>query len=301
MPTKSAGKRPKVSEYHWFPYYIIRMFDIGSLIGLQRQLVIDLSGSTTDGTLSIINKLDASLNQIETAVKNANASVAPILTDQAAIQGILNREEQRLKDREEAISSADYQQKRLVELTGNATLQRQATNKIYLIIVLALLLFVAVKLIAGFVPEIVADLLTIIIISGTIILVVYIQYDISRRNNMNFNEIDLGEPAKMVAKVETDSSKTNLADLRLGGCIGQGCCAEGTTYNEKYSICVPNSNAGKAYFINAKYMKDTATECTGGNTYSTSELGCIKAERFTTINDFVKPFEPSEKNDYSRI
>ena len=277
------------------------MFDIGSIIGLQRQLVIDLSGSTTsDGAISIINTIDASLSQIETAVRDANASVGPVLTQQSAIKGILDREEQRLNDREEAISSADYQQKRLVELTSNATLQKQATNKMYLIIVIALVLFVAVKLIAGFVPEIIADILTIIIIAGAIILVVYIQYDISRRNNMNFNEIDLGEPAKMVVKAETDSSKINLADLRIGGCVGQGCCAPGTTYNEKYSICVPNASNGNAYFIDSKIMKATST-CTSGNTYSATELGCVAAERFSTmINTTIKPFEPSEVVDYSK-
>jgi hypothetical protein len=278
------------------------MFDIGSIIGLQRQLVIDLSGSrTNDRAISIINTIDASLSQIETAVQNANASVGPVLTQQSAIKDILDREEQRLKDREEAISSADYQQKRLVELTGNATLQKQATNKMYLIIVIALLLFVAVKLIAGFVPVIIADILTIIIIAGAIVLVVYIQYDISRRNNMNINEIDLGEPAKMVAKTETDSSKINLADLRIGGCVGQGCCAPGTTYNEKHSICVPNASNGNAYFIDTKTIESTATRCTSGNTYSAIELGCVASEGFSTmINATVKPFEPSEVVDYSK-
>jgi hypothetical protein len=268
------------------------MFDIGSLIQLQHNLVLDLSGSSSDQAISIINKVDASLNQLETAVNTANASVGPVLTQQSAIKAILEREEQRLKDREEAISSADYQQKRLVELTGNATLQQQATNKIYLIVVIALLLFVAVKLIAGFVPEIIADLLSIIIIAGTIILVIYIKYDISRRNNMNFNEIDLGEPAKMVAKVETDSSKTNLADLRAGGCVGQGCCAQGTTFNEKYSICVPNSTATDAYFIDEKKMKAKTTCTDSAKPYSAKELGCAAAEGFSdSIGDLVKPFE----------
>ncbi len=118
---------------------------------------------------------------------------------------------------------------------------------------------------------------------------------------MNFNEIDLGEPAKMVAKAETDSSKINLADLRIGGCVGQGCCAPGTTYNEKYSICVPNASNGNAYFIDSKTIESTATRCTSGNTYSATELGCVAVQGFSTmINATVKPFEPSEVVDYSK-
>jgi hypothetical protein len=178
------------------------------------------------------------------------------------------------------------------------------------VIVIALLLFVGVKLVAGFIPEIVADLLVIIIVSGAIVMVAYMYYDYTRRNNMNYHEINLGDPAEMGKRVPTDSSNRNLLDLRLNGCVGQGCCAPGTTFNEKYSVCVPdapepaNSDDTQGYFIGTDgtsgQLRTIKDVCTSGNTYSATELACVPstAETFTTMIS-VKPYEPTEVVDYA--
>lgn len=281
------------------PWYALTNF-----ISLQRNLVNDLSNNKSDGSLAIINKIDASLNDLHKAVQDADKSIGPELTKQEQVKAILDREEQRLKDRQQAIDSADQQQRRMVELTGNAILRNKAVNQMYIVVVIALLLFVGVKLVAGFIPEVVADLLVIIIVSGAIVMVAYMYYDYTRRNNMNYHEINLGDPAEMVKRVPTDSSNRNLLDLRLNGCVGQGCCAKGTTFNEKYSVCVPDATGNQGYFIGTDgtngQMKNKDTECTNGNTYSATELACVKADTFTMMSaSSVKPFEPTEVVDYA--
>jgi hypothetical protein len=287
------------------PWYALTNF-----IDLQRNLVNDLTNNSSDDSLKIINKIDANLNDLNTAVQEADKSIGPELTKQQQVKDILDREEQRLKDRQQAIDSADQQQKRMVELTGNAILRNKAINQMYIVVVIALLLFVGVKLVAGFIPEVVADLLVIIIVSGAIVIVAYMYYDYTRRNNMNYHEINLGDPAEMVKRVPTDSSNRNLLDLRLNGCVGQGCCAPGTTFNEKYSVCVPNapepanSNDAQGYFIGTDgtsgQLRTIKDVCTGGNTYSATELACVPstAETFTTMIS-VKPYEPTEVVDYA--
>ena len=283
------------------PWYALTNF-----IDLQRNLVNDLSNNQSNQSLAIINKIDASLNDLHKAVQDADKSIGPELTKQEQVKDILDREEQRLRDRQQAIDSADQQQKRMVELTGNAILRNKAVNQMYIVVVIALLLFVGVKLVAGFIPEIVADLLVIIIVSGAIVMVAYMYYDYVRRNNMNYHEINLGDPAEMVKRVPTDSSNRNLLDLRLNGCVGQGCCAPGTTFNEKYSVCVPDASGNQAYFIGTDgtdgQMKNKDTECTNGNTYSATELACVPSttQNFTTMSaSSVKPFEPTEVVDYA--
>lgn len=254
-------------------------YHLSSIISAQRQLVIDLSQNTDANSLTIINRIDASLNDLSKAVSDANKSMGPALTQQDEVKRILDREERRLQERKQALDSADENQKRLVDLTSNATLRTKAMNNIYLVVVIALLLFVGVKLVAGFIPEILADLFVILIVSGTIILVVYMYYNFMRRNNMDYNQIDLGDPALMngSSAAASKSESKNLLDARLGGCVGQGCCAVGTTYNDKYSICIPTKTDTSAYFIDSKSMGLLST-CTSGNMYSESELKCVPSQ-----------------------
>ena len=82
--------------------------------------------------------------------------------------------------------------------------------------------------------------------------------------------------------------------------VGEGCCAPGTTFNQKYSICVPNATNGKAYFIGSKTMEATS-QCTGNTSmYSSDELKCVApSESFITINGTVQPYEPTEIVEYT--
>jgi hypothetical protein len=67
---------------------------------------------------------------------------------------------------------------------------------------------------------------------------------------MDFNQITLEEPVKKTPEQiqrDTDANvkSGNLYGLAKGsntasGCKGSACCPTGTTFNEKYNVCVPN-------------------------------------------------------------
>jgi hypothetical protein len=287
-------------------------FNINNIVDLQRNLIKDISSNTSIQSQSVINNIAGNLTTLSNAIRDT--SVLPTLTYQNEVNTILEREKNRLAERKQAIDAAETGQKRLVDLTTSSTLRNKALNKMYIVITIALLIYLGIRLLINneILPTIVTDIMFIFLVCGTFIMLVTMYYDYDRRNNMDYNIIDLGDPAQMTGSTASASSSSNLLDMRFGGCVKDACCAEGSKYNEKYSICVPDlpPNDGKTqtgfkYFIASKSWKDTLAECVSGE-YSLEDLGCKgnSIAGFTTINttsDFAKPNVPTEIVDYKFI
>ena len=280
-------------------------FNINSIVRLQKDLINDLSGNGSEVSQRAINNINGNLAALDTAI--SATSVAPTLTYQNQVNTILERENSRLVERKQAIDAAEQGQKRMVELTNNTTLQNQAINQMYIVVAVALIIYLGIRLLSGFVPEVITDIMIIILVSATIIILVLMYSDYNRRNNMDYNMINLGEPKDMSGNgASSDSaSSSNLLNLRFNGCVKESCCSEGTTFNEKYSICVPNlppndgtQNSGFKYFFAEKSWLDP-TRCANG--YSALDLSCNgnTVSAFTTISGSVGPNEPNEFADYN--
>jgi hypothetical protein len=166
------------------------------------------------------------------------------------------------------------------------------------------------------VPETITDILFIFLVTGTIIIIINMYYDYGRRNNMDYNMIDLGEPKQLVgtAATSSDPASKNLLESRFNGCVREACCTEGSTFNDKFSICVPNlppfdyegvttANFTKfKYFIASKKWENAETNCGNIDKYSQTELACKEVAGFTTISatsDYAKPNVPTEMVDYN--
>lgn len=283
-------------------------FNINSIVSLQKNLINDLSGNGTEASQRAINNINGNLASLDSAI--LATSVAPTLTYQNQVNTILERENSRLVERKQAIDAAEQGQKRMVDLTNNTTLQNQAINQMYIVVAVALIIYLGIRLLTGFVPEVITDIMIIILVSATIIILVMMFADYNRRNNMDYNMINLGEPKNMsgnTASSDSSSSSSNLLNLRFNGCVKESCCSEGTTFNEKYSICVPNfppndgrTPQGYKYFFAEKAWLDPATKC-GANGYSALDLSCNgnTISAFTTISGSVGPNEPNEFADYN--
>lgn len=284
-------------------------FDLSSIVGLQRSIISDLSRNSL-----VINNLDTGLTNLNTALSAANTNVLPTLTYQNEVNTILERENTRLGERKQAIDIAETGQRRMIDLTNSATLKKQAINNMYVVVVVALLIYLGIKLLSNILPEIVADILTIILMSITIIILIKKYSDLSKRNNMDYNTIDFSVPVDVYGNSVASSSSTqsNLLDFRLNGCVKESCCSEGTTFNNKYSICVPNlppvdQNAlakspeypNFKYFVASKSWLDPATCSTNG--YSLDDLSCNAKQGFATMgtSDTAKPNGPNEFVDYN--
>ncbi len=289
-------------------YIMSAWYNLNSIVDLQKGLIYDLSGSSTNEAKLAINNVGANLTNLGNTV--SNSSVLPTLTYQNEVNSILDRENTRLAERKQAIDAAEIGQKRLVDLTTSQTLRNKAINNMYIVITIAILVYLGIQLLikTGVVSTFITDVMFIFLVTGTVITLVTMYYDYDRRNNMDYNIINLGDPKQMTGS-STDSSSKNLLDMRFGGCIKDACCAEGTTFNDKYSICVPNlpPNDGKTqpgfkYFIVSKSWEDPATKCLT-NGYSLTDLSCNGnvVSGFTTMStsDFAKPSGPDEFVDYN--
>ena len=298
--------------YNIYIYTIImsNFFDLTNVIDLQKSLITNF-GSTDP---SFFNNLNTKVNDLDSAVSASNASIIPTLTKQQEVGAVLTREEERLRDRKQAIDAAGDEQKRLVDLTRNATQRTRAINNMYIVAVVGLFIYLGIRFVTGILPEIVTDVLNVLVVSITILTILKMYADYTRRNNMDFDMINLGEPSEMVGnKSGSGSAGSGLIGSRIGGgCEKDACCPEGTKYNEKYAICVPNEApyskvtpgeppTNYAYFMPNKEWKLKST-CSGKTTYSFDELGCkANTETFTTIktSDTAKANEPCEFADYN--
>ncbi len=283
-------------------------FDLTNVINLQKSLITNF-GSTDP---VFFNNLNAKVNALDSAVSASNASIIPTLTKQQEVGAVLTREEERLRDRKQAIDAAGDEQKRLVDLTRNATQRTRAINNMYIVAVVGLIIYLGIRFVTGILPEIVTDVLNVLVVSITILTILKMYADYTRRNNMDFDMINLGEPSEMVGKASgsSGSAGAGLIESRIGGgCEKDACCPEGTKYNEKYAICVPNEAPYSAvksglpgdwkYFMPDKAWK-LKSSC-GGNPYSFDELGCKAPEQFTAMktSDMAKANEPYEFADYN--
>ena len=287
------------------------VFDLTNVINLQKSLITDLG----DTNPPLFNTLAGQVGTLDTVVTGSNASIIPTLTKQQEVDAVLTREETRLRDRKQAIDTAGDEQKRLVDLTKNATQRTRAINNMYIVAVVGLFIYLGIRFVTGILPEIVTDVLNVLVVSITILTILKMYADYTRRNNMDFDMINLGEPSQMVGKASgsSGSAGAGLIGSRIGGgCEKDACCPEGTKYNEKYAICVPNEApyskvtpgeppTNYAYFMPNKEWKLKST-CSGKTTYSFDELGCkANTETFTTIktSDTAKANEPFEFADYN--
>ena len=290
------------------------VFDVPNIVDVQQKLILNLGSEDL-----LMNELALKADELNKSVLNSKTSILPTLTKQNDVQAVLDREEARLQDRKQAIDSASVGQQRLVDLTRNATQRSRAINNMYIVGVVGLLIYLAIRLASGLLPEMVTDILTILVVSISILMILKMYADLQRRNNMDFDTISLGEPSKMVgAKSGSGSSASGsagagagLIESRIGGgCEKDACCPEGTKYNEKYAICVPNEApyskvtsgvaSDWAYFMPEKQWKQKST-CAAPSSYSFDELACKAPETFTAIrtSDMAKPNEPFEFADYN--
>ena len=122
---------------------------------------------------------------------------------------------------------------RLVEINNYYGKKYEFQTDIMKIIILTCVpvLVISILLKKGFIPNLIATGLLMIIIAAGIIAVARKVMDLNRRNNFNFDQYD--HPFNPYAVSVTKTETTNLADMNKlampNSCIGSSCCTEGTT------------------------------------------------------------------------
>ena len=107
---------------------------------------------------------------------------------------------------------------------------------------------------------------------GALVLVIGLYFivrkfiDINSRNNMEFDEYDWQfDPAALKPTViEYDLAQLRgvmpTADVSVGGCFGQACCANGTVYDDTLSKCViPSATSAASSSVPASPVTATSS------------------------------------------
>jgi hypothetical protein len=160
---------------------------------------------------------------------------------------LLDSEVARLNDRKTAIDNAEEERKRVISLTTSAVERQKAYNNLYIVLVIMLVIVVFIKLLYQFelVPNTLLDVIITFVIAGGLIYSIMLYDDIEKRSKFDFSQINLGKiPVKSQDQIDKDFKSGNLGAIasnnQQGKCNGAGCCTSDQTYNEKYSVCVPN-------------------------------------------------------------
>ena len=320
--------------------------DLNSVVNLQKDLLTHIGNTVTDGTSNLDATMVANINQslsgLAGNLNTASSAIGPTLTYQKEVKTILERENRRLATRKSAIDGAYDGQRRMVALTDSVTAKNKAYNYMLFIIVLTLIIFVGVKFLYAVegIPHILLDILNIVVISLGLIYCVYLYIDIKRRYNMNFNQVTLVEPIK---KTPDEIAKDQAKNIKSGdlyalaknsnaasGCQGSACCPNGTTFNEKYNVCVSNmvpfdiAGVTMANKDNWKYFATTGSNgivtynwrditsntsatpagCGSVANYDAKILGCKPVTSgFTNMSSSAtaKPFSADEYSEYAKV
>jgi hypothetical protein len=225
------------------------MLDLGSLLEIQKNLVV--SAPTDENDINRINGVLSNLNSLSDSADQGINDIRKIITRQEEIQQIVDTEKTVLDHNKQALADKVASQKREIELTDNHRKRIAEYNKIVMIIILALCALIFVNILKSkitMLPEIIFDILTIIILSYAIIWGLTRYFDIRSRSLTNFDELAFNPPAiESSAEIKQKQMAATKAGNLLGsvattGCVGKMCCDTGTVWDTVKLRCVEAFN-----------------------------------------------------------
>jgi len=271
--------------------------DLNGLVALQKEYLKILENKENDPTLTTkITQLQTELESAYASLETANVSSNNVLTHQEDVSDIVNTEKDRLLLKKQSIDNALVGKKRAIELNDSYQKKQAEYNKIKYAWVIALavsVILVISKKKFVFLPSFMFDLFTILVLFGASIYTISILIEVSRREKINFNKLDLPDPAARTAAELQSAAKAAskeeggdlLGGMNLYGCVGSYCCSPGTKWENDISKCVHDDE----YEANANQ-----------NTFTTMTNTQHINKRRININN-VKENCANEYDNYSKV
>jgi len=271
--------------------------DLNGLVALQKEYLKILENKENDPTLTTkITQLQTELESAYASLETANVSSNNVLTHQEDVSDIVNTEKDRLLLKKQSIDNALVGKKRAIELNDSYQKKQAEYNKIKYAWVIALavsVILVISKKKFVFLPSFMFDLFTILVLFGASIYTISILIEVSRREKINFNKLDLPDPAARTAAELQSAAKAAskeeggdlLGGMNLYGCVGSYCCSPGTKWENDISKCVHDDE----YEANANQ-----------NTFTTMTNTQHINKRRININN-VKENYANEYDNYSKV
>jgi hypothetical protein len=209
--------------------------------------------------------------------------------DVQKVDNVLIAEKDRLDKKKELIDKAEFSQNRQQELNESYRKRYMYYNYIGVVVVITLLVYLALVMLKYFIPIIpdaIIDIATTFIFAFIIIFVVYNLIKIYSRDKLNFDKIN-NNNANIISASELEKQRQkdilsgNLTGIAVPTCSGAACCSTGTEWNPGNLVCVPGNVIARFTTI--------------------SESFSMINDNDIVINGTVKPFEPSEFDNYAKI
>jgi len=282
--------------------------DLKGIVALQKNYLDILSDKTSDPALvDKVNKLQDELSNAHKEFKEADVSSSQLLTDQEKVKSIIDTEKDRLLLKKQSIDNALSGKKREIELNDSYQKKQAEYNKIKIAWILALAIYVLITVLKNHFPVIPSFVNDLILIGTFVAVSIYsinIFIEISRREKINFNKLNLAPPTILPTVVKKDSGRESdlLKGMNLYGCVSSYCCSEGTKWDSDMSKCVHD-----ATYDPNKIKDETTPEPTTETTVTvepeqfTTLLGNIGLNKRRINIDTVKENYANEYDNYSRL
>ena len=221
------------------------------------------------------------------ATSNLQNGVNNISIPNMQTNAFVQAEIDRLNDKKTSIDAEWNTRQRLVTLSQNTLKRNQQYNNIVALVFVALLVILVFQWFVypmGLLPAALVDLILVFIVSFLVIWILYIAYDVSRRDNMDYDSINLGKFVKPNAALTLQEARANARNGIIGtttaggSCQGPSCCQDGTYWAVAAGQCVPKGyDATHVYSLNGNGDDSTSPafvtieaatgKCGGKNTY----------------------------------
>jgi len=250
--------------------------DLTGVLTIQKDYLGNLSASDPNSQ-PLISTIQSNLSNMYTDYSVANASTLGTLAHQTDVSNIVQAEYQRLLQKKQGVDNAYIGQQRAVALNESNRLKQNSYTKLLIVFIVTLVAFIAIMVASDFftiIPQVVFDILSIIVITAGIYIGIFSYLDIQSRNNMNFNELALkGIDNKQSGNtVVSSNSYGNPTDLLSGlsGCVGSECCGPSTVWDQGNGVCKPVSILQPFTTLTFSYNNGEISNMTSENAASNS-------------------------------
>lgn len=261
----------------------------------EQETIINKINEISTMRMTMFSDLDLTLKTTEKQVVQSRNDLVNQLTTTQIMEKDLNNSKANLAN----LKTSKANKMRMVEInTYYASKYKAQINVMKTIIMMCIPLSVlAIISKKNLIPDYISkSLMGVVIVIGTIVIIKQI-YDLTSRNNMNFDEYNWKwDPANDNPSVyEYDkaqftssadkTSATPTPEFSLSGCVGEECCSSGTYYSSVQKQCLTGSKeTNNIEGFSKGRSSNTFVEPTGSI--------CP----FKQINTIVKPFNETQTN-----
>jgi hypothetical protein len=204
------------------------------------------------------SNLYSTLSEINNFYQNAMGSSTGTLQQQTAAINIVETELNRSKERLKALKMDRNNKIRLVEINSYYGAKYAEHSSLMRIIIFTLIPIIILTIIynTGFLPSRIYYIIFIIIgfIGAWYFWQTYAS--IITRDNMNYDSYNWNFNPNGAPKSTSSDTSDPWASIGVGTCVGEYCCSDGQTYDNKLNKCVGASTISESFEINKTSEED---------------------------------------------